>query len=92
MTTTTIERYETADWKIKTSSVVDDVMHWGRHSHWCTKDETHAKQYLSGGRLFALTKRGSRRPSYQLYVSKNNRIEFRDREDRSVNAITFFEQ
>jgi len=88
----TLQKYETPDWKIKTSDSVADVMAWGKKSHWCTKGEHYANQYLNGGDLFALTKRGSRHPSFQLYVSKNKRIELRDREDRAIDHIDFFDQ
>ena len=90
--TEALQKFKVGDWKIKTSDQVSDVMRWGKNAHWCTKREHYANQYLGGGKLFALTKTGSRRPSHQLYISDRNRIEFKDRLDTPVNLDHFFDQ
>jgi hypothetical protein len=65
------------------------LMH-GKHTGWCTgqTDSDHYRDFYSKGRLWVLYKPKKRRPSYQLFISRDG-VEFRKKGNIAVDPWEF---
>lgn len=83
------EKQHTAYRYVQIKSHAEALKH-GKHTGWCTgdTDSDHYQSYYKKGRLWVLYKPKKRRPSYQLFISRDG-VEFRKKGNVSLDPWEF---